>query len=89
MSRFDYEWSKRAMVDDPPFFGLIMAAMRKADTDNLARLVRLYPGVWAELQSRYHAPGGILPGDPCPVCGGEAGAETCAWCHGSGSVVAT
>jgi len=32
MSYYDYEYSKHLEMQDPPFYGLIMAAMRKADT---------------------------------------------------------
>jgi len=63
MSRFDYEASKMIIVEDPPFYGLIMAAMRKADTDNLFNLKIAFPEVWDELQERYNAPGGMLEGD--------------------------
>lgn len=40
-----------------------MAAMRKADTFNRAYLSTAFPQVWIELQDRYNAPGGILPGE--------------------------
>lgn len=46
-----------------PFYALIMAAMRQADTANAERLRHMFPVVWDELQARYHAPGGLLPGD--------------------------
>lgn len=48
---------------DEPFYGLIMAAMAKADSENLVKLQVLWPEVWAELESRYHAPGGRLEED--------------------------
>jgi hypothetical protein len=51
------------MVDDPPFYALIMAAMTKADTDNLIKLQNAFPDVWVELQARYNAVRGILPSD--------------------------
>ena len=63
MSRFDYEASKKIMIEDPPFYGLIMAAMRKADFNNLFSLTSAFPEVWDELQERYNAPGGILESD--------------------------
>jgi hypothetical protein len=64
MSHYDYECSKRIMLDlDPSFFALIMAAMRKADTYNASCLRQVFPTVWDELQERYDAPGGRLPGD--------------------------
>ena len=47
-----------------PFYSLIMAAMREADSDNLAMLQAAWPAVWADLRARYDAPGGVLPGDP-------------------------
>jgi len=36
MTRFDYETSKHLLQGDPPFYALIMAAMRKADDENLS-----------------------------------------------------
>jgi hypothetical protein len=41
-----------------------MAAMRKADTQNLAKLESAFPWTYAELQARYDAPDGRLPSDP-------------------------
>lgn len=61
--RFEYEASKRIYGDDLPFYALIMAAMRGADEENLRRLKLGFPDVWAELNARYHAPGGLLPGE--------------------------
>jgi len=63
MSRFDYEFSQRAELQVGPFRGLIMAAMRRADTDNLWLLQRSFPQIWDEFQARYRAPGGLLPGE--------------------------
>ena len=40
---------------------LIMAAMRLAAPDNLERLKEVFPYVWAELERRDDAPGGVLP----------------------------
>jgi hypothetical protein len=45
------------------FYALLMAAMRNADTRNIAILKRGFPEVWAELDARYHAPGGLLEGE--------------------------
>lgn len=64
MSQFDYQASLRISADDLPFYGLVMAAMRQADTANLALLKAAFPGTWAELDARSSAPGGALPGDP-------------------------
>ena len=60
MSLYDYEISKQLEAMDVSFYGLIMAAMRRADTDNLNALRAFWPAVWDELQARYNAPGGAL-----------------------------
>ena len=62
MSLYDYKMSIK--LSDAPFYGLIMAAMRGADTNNLEKLKRDFPDIWDELYERYHAPGGMLPSDP-------------------------
>jgi hypothetical protein len=43
-----------------PFYSLLMAAMRAADTDNLELLQQNWPQVWEELHARYNAPEGLL-----------------------------
>jgi len=63
MSLYEYEESKVVGQSDPSFYALIMAAMRKADSDNASRLRAVWPDVWKELQERYNAPGGVLPGE--------------------------
>lgn len=50
-------------MSDYSYYALIMAAMRMADTDNTAKLEQVFPQVADELRRRYHAPGGLLPGD--------------------------
>jgi hypothetical protein len=60
MSLYDYKKSLRLLESDPPFYALIMAAMRQADSDNLELLCDAFPQVWDELQARYNAPGGVL-----------------------------
>ena len=57
MSLFDYSVSQRLSVDDPPFAALIMAALRKADTRNAAKLSAAFPEICDEMQARYNAPG--------------------------------
>ena len=49
MSLYDYEVSKQIVAMNVPFYGLIMAAMRQADTDNLNALRAFWPAVWDEL----------------------------------------
>lgn len=63
MSLYDYQAS-RAIEGMAPFGALIMAAMRQADTGNLTLLQAAFPQAWDELDARYNAPGGLLPGDP-------------------------
>lgn len=63
MSLYDYERSRELARQDVPFHALIMAAMRRADSDNAAVLRAMWPDTWDELQARYNAPGGRLPTD--------------------------
>jgi len=63
MNLYDYQVSQQISEGDPPFYALIMAAMRKADTFNMAKLQRAFPAVYAEVSARYNAPGGMLPGE--------------------------
>lgn len=63
MSHYDYTFSQSDALMSGPFYGIIMAAMRRADTDNLELLQRAFPETWEELQQRYHAPGGYLPNE--------------------------
>lgn len=63
MSLHSYHISKVLSADDPPFYALIMAAMRKADTENLRRLREMWPAVWEELNDRYNAPNGVIKSD--------------------------
>ena len=60
---YDYQESQRIACEDYAFYALIMAAMRKADTDNLTKLQNAFPDVWSELVARYNAPGGMLNED--------------------------
>lgn len=60
MSLFDYNASREISQSDPPFYALIMSAMRKADDINGWKLKDAWPEVWDELQARYNAPGGKL-----------------------------
>lgn len=61
MSLYDYSASVDIAANHYPFYGLIMAAMRQADTLNLTLLTTAFPDVWRELEQRYNAPGGHLP----------------------------
>lgn len=55
-----YQVSIDLTNSDPPMSALLMAAMRKADSQNAAILHGAYPQLWAEMQRRYNAPGGRL-----------------------------
>ena len=63
MSLYDYERSRALVRADEPFYALIMAAMSRADTANQRRLCEAFPDTWDELDVRYNAPGGRLPGE--------------------------
>ena len=63
MSRYDYEESKRISALGFSFYGLLMALIRKADTDSLRRLRAAWPDVVEEFIARYDAPVGNLPSD--------------------------
>jgi len=64
MSYQTYRTAAKIAAEDYPFYSLIQAAMRQADTTNLDHLKNAWPHVWEELQARYNAPGGYLAGDP-------------------------
>lgn len=68
MSRHHYEASREMEMEvykrDWPYYSIIMCAMRRADSTNLSKLRLMWPDVFADLEARYNAPGGILPGDP-------------------------
>jgi hypothetical protein len=61
MSQYDYERAKALDYAAEPFAALIMAAFRRADTDNSARLEAAFPEIVTEQKRRYCAPGGVLP----------------------------
>lgn len=63
MSLYDYRMSQEINKADPPFYALIMAAIARADTHNLARLRDAFPDIYREVGARYNAPGAILPED--------------------------
>lgn len=64
MSLHEYEAAKHLAGYGTSFYALIMAAMRRGDTINVAKLRAAWPDVWDELHARYHAPGGRLDTDP-------------------------
>lgn len=56
----EYEESIRIASFDYPFYALIAAAMRKADTNNLGRLRRMFPYVYDGLVRRLNEPLGVV-----------------------------
>jgi hypothetical protein len=60
VSLYDYIVSKVLDEYDPPFAACVMAALRKADSENAAKLREQWPEICAEMQARYDAPGGLL-----------------------------
>jgi len=64
MSHYDYRRSIQIAIQNEPFYALIMAAMRQADTNNLERLREAFPAVYDELVQRINAPNGVLPEEP-------------------------
>lgn len=90
----DYEVSKWLAGQDVPFYALVATAIRQADSDNALRLSVAFPQIAADLQARYNAPGGFLPGeeqctgschdadrDDCVRCGSGTYALACADCR--------
>lgn len=64
MSLYDYRVGQEISSKDYPFYALIQAAMRQADTDNLQKLREAFPETHKELLIRYNAPGGVIDSDP-------------------------
>ena len=56
MSEYDYLVSMKIARKDYPFYALIMAAMRQADSINLERLKVAFPAIWADLVRLYSEP---------------------------------
>lgn len=66
MSLYDYQKSRDIAGLDAPFYAILMAAIRQADTTNSEKIRQAWPGVYAEFEARYHAPGGRLTADEPP-----------------------
>jgi hypothetical protein len=69
MSLFDYIQSQEIESKDYPFYALLMSLIRRADSNNLAKLKLMWPDIVEEFQARYDSPGGVLPGEarPCTM----------------------
>ena len=66
MSLHEYRQAIELHRSGVQFYALIMAAMYGADTYNVEKLRAAWPGVWDEINLRYHAPGGLLDGETAP-----------------------
>lgn len=74
MSHLDYKLSLaigagKLDYPDPPFYAMIMAAMRKADSRNLVLLAEAFPGTYEEMRRRMRANDGLLDQEYCNECG--------------------
>ena len=69
----EYLVSQEITNEGYPFYALLMAAMRKADTDNEVKLKEAWPEVWKELYARRHAPGGALTENEIAYISNEGG----------------
>ena len=64
MSLYDYRKAIELRNDESvSFYSLIMAAILKADTDNMRKLDFSFPYTVNEVHNRYWSPGGELPTD--------------------------
>lgn len=63
---YAYRAAQKLEREDVPFYALIWAAMRKADTDNTEKLRRAWPEVWSYLSHRYNC---RRPPCICEICG--------------------
>lgn len=54
-----HDFKRAAELGDAPFDAIVMAAMRRADSENLEKLKRAFPEVWFEFRERYNGPGGL------------------------------
>ena len=67
MSYYDYQASQKISMEDYPFYSLIMAAIRQADSENLEKLKGAFPSVYEEFLQRYNAPLGLLENEKAEV----------------------
>ena len=60
---YDFEQSRLIAANDPTFYSILYALIRKADSDNARRIESAWPGIIAEARERYNAPGARLEGE--------------------------
>lgn len=61
MSLHDYHRSLTLLNES--FYGLILAALQRADSTNYERLMRSFPEVAQELKTRHRSPDGRTPSE--------------------------
>jgi hypothetical protein len=59
----EYNRSRELLAEDVPFAALIMAAIGKANREELKRLERAFPDTFREAEARERTPGAYLPGE--------------------------
>jgi len=52
MSKRDYQMAMELNAKEYPCRALVMAAMKRANPDDLEALQYMFPGIWRELESR-------------------------------------
>lgn len=63
MSLHEYKQAVELHRSGADFYALIMAAVIGGDTFNVEKLRVAFPGHVDEVSRRWHAPGGLLPGE--------------------------
>jgi len=56
LNEHEYKESLRLAIGEFPFYAIVAAAMRQADTDNLKKLKAAFPGIWESLLEWVHKP---------------------------------
>jgi hypothetical protein len=58
---YDFEASLHIAARPEPFYALLGALIRKADTSNRAKIKAMWPEEYETFWRRYNAPAGVLP----------------------------
>lgn len=59
----EYQLSKSVTLLDAPFYSMLCALFRQADSENLTLLQETFPHELDTFKKRVNAPGGLLPGE--------------------------
>lgn len=63
MSYHEYRVSQLITSKGYPFYAMLFAMIRQADSNNLEKIKQAWPARYEEFMSRYHSPGGLLGGE--------------------------